>query len=113
MGRTVTAVHVELEGGERETFSADVVAVSCGAVNSAALLLRSASDRHPDGLANSSGMVGRHYMCHNNTMLLALSLEANPTRFHKTFALNDFYFGADDWDYPLGCIQTVGYAHEE
>ena len=64
--------------GERETYSADVVVVSCGAINSAALLLRSANDRHPNGLANGSGVVGRHYMCHINSVLLAVSQRPEP-----------------------------------
>ena len=68
-------------------FSADVVVVAAGAVNSAALLLRSANDRHPDGLANGSDVVGRHYMRHNNLALMAVSKEPNPTRFQKTLAL--------------------------
>ena len=66
-GHTVTGVVVERDGGGRETYRGDLVVVSCGAVNSAALLLRSASDAHPNGLANASGVVGRHYMCHLNT----------------------------------------------
>ncbi|MCI0898602.1 MAG: GMC family oxidoreductase [Chloroflexi bacterium] len=106
-GRSVTGVVVE-RGGQQETYSADVVVVSCGAVNSAALLLRSAGDKHPNGLANSSGMVGRHYMAHNNSALMALSLRPNPTVFQKTIGINDFYFGSDDWKYPLGHIQMLG-----
>jgi choline dehydrogenase-like flavoprotein len=85
-----------------------VVVVSCGAINSAALLLRSANDRHPRGLANGSDVVGRHYMGHVNSVLMALSKCPNPTVFQKTLALNDFYFGADDWPYPLGHISFVG-----
>src|SRR5262249_29579774 len=89
-GRDVTAVVVEREGVS-ETYSADVVVVSAGAINSAALLLRSADDRHPRGLANSSDVVGRHYMGHVNSVLLALSKCPNPTVFQKTLAVNDFY----------------------
>ncbi|MFD9123436.1 GMC oxidoreductase [Kitasatospora sp. NPDC059571] len=107
-GRTVTGVVAELGDGTTATFSAGIVVVSCGAVNSAVLLLSSANDRHPDGLANSSGMVGRHYMRHNNLALMAVSKEPNPTLFQKTLALNDWYLGADDWDYPLGGIQMLG-----
>ncbi len=106
-GRTVTTVHVE-RNGARETYTGDVVVVACGAINSAALLLRSASDRHPNGLANSSDMVGRHYMCHNNSVMLAISKRPNPTVFQKSIGLNDFYFGADDFDFPLGHISMVG-----
>ncbi len=94
--------------GKREEYSAHIVVASGGAVNSAALLLRSASDTYPNGLANSSDMAGRHYMCHLNTAALAISREPNPTIFQKTLGLNDFYFGADDWDYPLGHIQMLG-----
>ena len=106
-GRSVTGVVVE-RGGQQETYSADVVVVSCGAVNSAALLLRSAGGKHPNGLANSSDMVGRHYMAHNNSALMALSLRPNPTVFQKTIGINDYYFGSDDWEYPLGHIQMLG-----
>jgi choline dehydrogenase-like flavoprotein len=106
-GRSVNRVLIERDGVP-ETFSADIVVVSCGAINSAALLLRSADERHPNGLANSSGLVGRNYMCHNNSTLLAISKTPNPTVFQKTIALNDFYFRSDDWDYPLGHISMIG-----
>jgi choline dehydrogenase-like flavoprotein len=52
-------------------------------------------------------------MSHNNSMLVALSKEENPTLFHKTFALTDFYFGAEDFPFPLGCVQLMGNAHAE
>ncbi|MFF1782093.1 GMC oxidoreductase [Streptomyces virginiae] len=107
-GRTVTRVVAELGDGSTEGFSADIVVVACGAVNSAVLLLRSANDKHPGGLANSSDVVGRHYMRHNNLALMAVSKEPNPTKFQKTLALNDWYLGADDWDFPLGGIQMLG-----
>ena len=106
-GRTVTGVVAERDG-VRVVYSADVVVVSCGAVNSAALLLRSASERHPGGLANSSDVVGRHYMAHINSAVIALSREPNPTKFQKTLGVNDYYWGADDFDFPLGHIQMLG-----
>jgi choline dehydrogenase-like flavoprotein len=106
-GREVTGVVVR-RGGASERYAADVVVVACGAINSAALLLRSASDRHPDGLANGSGVVGRHYMGHINSVLMALSKCPNPTVFQKTLSVNDFYFGDEEWDYPLGHISFVG-----
>src|SRR6478672_10023949 len=96
-----------------DTFTGDIVVVACGAVNSAALLLRSRGERHPDGLANSSGVVGRHYMRHNNVALMAVSKEPNPTRFQKTLAMNDWYLGADDFDFPLGGMQMLGKSDEE
>jgi choline dehydrogenase-like flavoprotein len=106
-GRRVARVHVNRDGA-KEAYSADVVVVSCGAINSAALLLRSANDRHPRGLANGSDVVGRHYMGHVNSVLMAVSKCPNPTVFQKTLALNDFYFGSKDWDYPMGHISFVG-----
>ncbi len=108
-GREVTKVHMRRNGEEAtETYSADIVAVSCGAINSAALLLRSANDKHPNGLANRSDVVGRHYMGHTNSVLLAVSKCPNPTVFQKTLALNDFYFASEDWEYPMGHISFVG-----
>jgi choline dehydrogenase-like flavoprotein len=98
--------------GQTETYSADLVVLAAGAINSAALLLASASDRHPGGLGNGSGVVGRHLMMHNNSSLIAFSKIPNPTKFAKTLGVNDFYFGdpADDgtWPYPLGAMQMLG-----
>jgi choline dehydrogenase-like flavoprotein len=109
-GREVAKVHVD-RNGTKEQYSGDIVVVSCGAINSALLLLRSANDRHPNGLANGSDVVGRHYMRHNNSAFMAISRTPNPTRFQKTLAVNDYYFGSDDWDYPLGHIQMLGKSH--
>jgi choline dehydrogenase-like flavoprotein len=106
-GREVREVIVEREGA-LESYSADIVVASCGAINSAALLLRSASDKHPNGLANSSDMVGRHYMGHTNSVLMAISRCPNPTIFQKTLSVNDFYFGSKDFQYPMGHISFVG-----
>jgi len=106
-GRRVTKVSVERDGGT-DDYSADVVVAACGAINSAALLLRSANDRHPNGLANSSDTVGRHYMGHVNSVLMAISKCPNPTVFQKTLAVNDFYFGSKEWEYPMGHISFVG-----
>lgn len=111
-GREVTTVHVTRHGAT-EQFRGDIVVVACGAINSAALLLRSANASHPDGLANSSGVVGRHYMCHNNSALVALSRRPNPSKFQKTLGLNDFYFGDGVWPYPLGHIQMLGKSDAE
>ncbi len=106
-GTTVTEVELERDG-ERETYAADIVVVSCGAANSAKLLLSSASDAHPNGLANGSDQVGRNYMFHNSQAVLALSMDENPTVFQKTLGLNDFYFGGPDFEFPMGNIQMVG-----
>mgnify|MGYP005850673751 CR=1 FL=1 len=106
-GKTITGVETKINN-ENITYKADTVVVACGAINSAALLLRSANDKHPNGLANSSDVVGRHYMAHNNSAMLAISKKPNHTKFGKTLAVNDFYYGADDFDFPLGHIQMLG-----
>jgi len=106
-GREVTRVIVERDG-QTATFSGSIVVVSCGAINSAALLLRSANDNHPRGLANGSDVVGRHYMGHVNSVLMAISKCLNPTVFQKSLAVNDFYFGSKEWNYPMGHISFVG-----
>jgi len=105
-GREVSRVVVR-QNGRIIALSADVVVVSCGAINSAALLLRSANEKHPRGLANSSDVVGRHYMGHVNSVMLALSKCPNPTLYQKTLAVNDFYFGSKDWEYPMGHFSFV------
>jgi choline dehydrogenase-like flavoprotein len=107
-GRRAVAVEIERDG-QHETVSADVIVVSCGAVNSAALLLRSASDQHPRGVGNSSGLLGRNYMVHNNSAMMAVNpLARNPTVFQKTMAVNDYYLRGDDFAYPMGNIQLLG-----
>jgi choline dehydrogenase-like flavoprotein len=108
-GHEVTGVVAEVKG-ERKTFHADIVVVACGAVNSAALLLRSANDRHPHGLANnSSGLVGRNLMKHVLGSLVAVTnAKINPSKFQKTMALNDFYWGEPGYKFPMGNIQLMG-----
>jgi choline dehydrogenase-like flavoprotein len=106
-GREVTKVYVE-RNGVKEMYSASIIVVSCGAINSAALLLRSANDKHPKGLANNSDVVGRHYMGHVNSVLMAISKCPNPTIFQKSLSVNDFYSGSKEWDYPMGHISFVG-----
>jgi choline dehydrogenase-like flavoprotein len=106
-GKRVTSVIAEIDG-KPQTFTADRVVVSCGAVNSAALLLRSANDKHPNGLANSSGMVGRNFMKHNTSKIYAISSTLQTTVFQKTLAVNDFYYGTPDEPRPLGHIHLMG-----
>jgi choline dehydrogenase-like flavoprotein len=106
-GTEVTEVVVDHEGHE-ERYRGHIVVVSCGAANSAKLLLASANDAHPSGLANGSDEVGRNYMFHQSQAVLALSREPNPTTFQKTLGVNDFYFRGPDFDYPMGNIQMLG-----
>jgi choline dehydrogenase-like flavoprotein len=112
-GTAVTEVVVERDGAgattpRTETYTADIVVLSCGAANTAKLLLASANDKHPNGLANGSDQVGRNYMFHNSQAVLALSKEPNPTVFQKTLGVNDYYFASDAWEFPMGNIQMVG-----
>jgi choline dehydrogenase-like flavoprotein len=110
-GQRVTGVEIERDG-QVSTVEAPLVVVSCGAVNSAALLLRSATDRHPNGLGNSSGLVGRRYMAHLATMMQGFHPgRPNPTDFQKTVAINDFYLKSPRCAYPLGQIQSQGRTH--
>lgn len=111
-GTAVTTVVVEHDGHE-ERYNGDIIVVACGAANSAKLLLRSATDRHPNGLANGSDQVGRNYMFHDSQAVLALSREPNPTVFQKTLGVNDFYFSGPDFDYPMGNIQMIGKSQAE
>ena len=106
-GRSVTDV-VVMRQGRREVYRGDLVVAACGAVNSAALLLRSASEKHPNGLANGSDQVGRNYMAHINSGVIAISKDPNETRFQKTLGVNDYYWGAEDSSLPLGHIQMLG-----
>jgi len=109
-GRAVKNVNVT-RGSREERFSADMVVVACGALSSALLLLRSSNDKHPKGLANGSDQVGRNYMRHNQSILMALMRKPNDTIFQKTLAVSDYYFGSDDWDFPLGLIQMCATSH--
>jgi choline dehydrogenase-like flavoprotein len=111
-GRIVTGVVVS-RGGAQEIFRGDVVALSAGASNSAKLLLASANDQHPNGLANGSDQVGRNYMYHNSKAVVALSEEGNDTLYQKTLGINDFYLSGPEYDFPLGNVQMVGKSNAE
>lgn len=106
-GTAVSEVVVASQGAH-ESYSAEIIVVSAGAANSAKLLLSSASEKHPNGLANGSDQVGRNYMFHNSQAVLAISKEPNPTVFQKTLGVNDYYFAGDQWEFPMGNIQMVG-----
>ena len=111
LGRKIVAVEIERDGATTRV-EAPLFVVSCGAVNSAALLLRSTSEKHPNGLANSSGLVGARYMAHLATMMQAFHpFKRNSTVFQKTVAINDFYLRGPAAPYPLGQIQSQGRTH--
>jgi choline dehydrogenase-like flavoprotein len=106
-GREVTEVAVHRDGAT-ESYQGSIVVLSAGAANTARLLLLSANDKHPNGLANGSDQVGRNYLFHNSQAVVALSVEPNLTQFQKTISLNDFYFGEKGFDFPIGNIQMIG-----
>jgi choline dehydrogenase-like flavoprotein len=98
-----------IRDGRPVRLRADRFVVACGAVNTAALLLRSASDRHRQGLANSSGLVGRNYMVHNSTFFMGVDpRRRNTVSFQKTLGLNDWYLRGPDTPFPLGNVQMLG-----
>jgi choline dehydrogenase-like flavoprotein len=108
-GRSVTGVVVDRGGdGKEEVYRGDIVVLAAGAVNTAKILLRSASDAHPNGLANGSDQVGRNYMYHVSKAVSAFGEEPNDTVFQKTLALNDFYLPGGEREFPLGNIQMLG-----
>jgi choline dehydrogenase-like flavoprotein len=106
-GNEVTQVEAEISG-EVQQFTGSIVVVACGAINSATLLLRSFNDQHPNGLANSSGQVGRNLMKHLCTALVQLNTKLNPDIYQKTICVSDFYWGEPDFPYPMGLVQNTG-----
>lgn len=104
--RVVSAIGTR--SGESIEIRARTFVLAAGAVNSAVLLLASANDKHPNGLANSSGQVGRNYMVHNATFTVAFDpRERNRVSFQKTLMVNDWYLDGPE-HYPLGNIQMLG-----
>ncbi|MEL6223304.1 MAG: GMC family oxidoreductase [Cyanobacteria bacterium J06627_8] len=106
-GDRVKAVQADV-GSQSYLFFSDVVVLSCGAVNSAALLLRSSNDCHPNGLANRSDQVGRNLMKHLKTSIVQLKTQSNSGSFPKTVCINDFYWGDENFSYPMGHIHNSG-----
>ena len=107
-GRSVTAARVQHRGRPIQVRAKRFV-LACGAVNTAALLLRSASDVHPRGLANASDQVGRNYMAHVTTFFLAIDpRRKNEAVYQKTIGINDWYTAGPTNKYPLGNVQGLG-----
>ena len=103
-GKAINSVKVE-RNGQHETYEAKIVVLAAGAINSAALMLRSANEMHPNGLSNSNDLVGRNYMTHINGCLIAYTPnKLNTSFFQKYFCIGDFYSTPK----PLGEIQLMG-----
>jgi choline dehydrogenase-like flavoprotein len=106
-GRRVNHLVAESGDGSVKVTGARFV-LAAGAVNSAALLLASADDKHPRGLANSSDQVGRNFMMHNNAHIVAVDFDRhNDVTFQKTLSVNDWYHDGGH-GYPLGAMQLIG-----
>ncbi|MBE9069453.1 GMC family oxidoreductase [Leptolyngbya cf. ectocarpi LEGE 11479] len=106
-GTVVKAVEAQI-GAQTYLFLADIVVLACGAVNSAALLLQSANEKHPHGLANSSDLVGRNLMKSLLTAIVQIKNKTNQGNSLKTLYINDFYWGDTDFPYPMGHIYNTG-----
>ena len=107
-GHRIQTVHY-VQNGEPKSVSPKLVILSAGAVQSSVLLLRSANERFPKGLANSSDQVGRNFMNHNSSAILAISpFYRNDSVYQKTFGFNDFYLSDGEGGPPLGNIQLLG-----
>ena len=103
-GKRIMGVEATVEG-ERRRISARIVVLSAGAVNSAALLLASGEG----GVANRSDAVGRHFMNHNCSAVLAIDPRVvNDSVYQKTLGINDFYLDDGRGGPPLGNIQLLG-----
>jgi choline dehydrogenase-like flavoprotein len=109
-GKHINKVEVKIDN-TIYYYSSNIVVVSCGAINSAALFLKSANSFHPNGLANTSDQVGRNFMKHQNAVVLALSKNKNTCIFQKTLAVSDFYWGEKEYNFPMGHIQMMGKAN--
>ncbi|MEY3003299.1 MAG: hypothetical protein RLZZ491_475 [Pseudomonadota bacterium] len=93
---------------DRGRFVAPRIVLAAGAVMTAAILLRSADADHPAGLANRSGQVGRNFMNHNASAVLALSPRRNRSVYQKTLQINDWYHDGGPAGEPLGNVQLLG-----
>ncbi|MEI6875185.1 MAG: GMC oxidoreductase, partial [Spirochaetota bacterium] len=111
-GKKITGIEID-HNGERKTVVAKTYVLATSAINSAAMLLRSANDKHPNGLANSSGLVGRGFMMHVNSGMLAVRPKTNPTIFQKTLAIHDFYGADSPAGRALGAMQLRGKVRPE
>lgn len=114
-GNTASDFAPAISGGWNASYPADLFCLCAGAVNSAVVLLASANEKHPGGLANSSDQVGRNFMYHQADALLAISTDRNEDAYTKTWGTNDFYLKDPDpsYPYPLGQVQPVGSFHHE
>ncbi|MGL5807804.1 MAG: GMC oxidoreductase [Xenococcaceae cyanobacterium] len=106
-GTEIKAVQAKIEG-QSYLFLGNIVVLACGAIDSAALLLRSANDKHPNGIANSSDLVGRNLMKQQLSVVVQLISSANSGLYQRTLGINDFYWGNGDYPFPMGHVENSG-----
>jgi len=107
-GSRVVGVVVR-QGNNEHIVNAEVVAISAGTQESIVLLRRSRTGKHPEGLGNNSGCLGRYLAGHSfGTVFPLISWQPLPPIHTKTFAMNAYHDGAPDWPYPLGVVQVAG-----
>lgn len=92
--------------GELLNFKAKIVVLAAGALNTPALLFKSKSTNHTEGLGNSSGLVGKNLSRHFMDLYM---IRMNPLEgvnyYEKELALNDFYFHRGE---KYGTLQSLG-----
>lgn len=106
-GSAIKAVEARI-GSQAYLFMGKIVVLACGAVNTAALLLRSANDAHPKGIANRSDQVGRNLMKQLLSVVVQITATPHSGFFPRTVGINDFYWGDRDFSYPMGHVQNSG-----
>ncbi len=106
-GNVIKAVQAKI-GDQTYLYLGHIVVLACGAINSAALLLNSANEKHPKGLANRSDQVGRNLMKQQLSVVVQLTASPNSGLFPRTVSINDFYWGDKDFPYPMGHVQNGG-----
>lgn len=106
-GTAIKAVQAEVDG-HPYLFLADIIVLACGAINSAVLLLQSANEKHPNGLANGSDQVGRNLMKIQMSSIVEVTAQPNSGKFPRSVGVNDYYWGDGQFNYPMGHIQNMG-----
>ncbi|HIK44564.1 MAG TPA: GMC family oxidoreductase, partial [Leptolyngbyaceae cyanobacterium M65_K2018_010] len=106
-GTAVKAVKAAVRG-QPYLFFGDIVVLACGAINSAAVLLQSANEKHPKGLANGSDQVGRNLMKIHMSSIVEVTAQPNSGQFPRSVGINDYYWGDNQFHYPMGHIQNMG-----
>jgi choline dehydrogenase-like flavoprotein len=106
-GSEIRAIQVKI-GEQSYLFLGNIFVLSCGAINSAALLLRSANEKHPNGISNRNDQVGRCLMKQQMSVVVQLTSSSHSGLFQRTLGFNDFYWGDDQYPYPMGHVQEAG-----